>query len=224
MRSLSALNRRLNFALWQCLEIAVRWVVLSRSERAAMREQRDRSFKVLTVEDPGQRMGALGHGCTDSGRAMFAAVSFDPLPQPPGERALAEACVIGEGAAAQEAIRRLVALGVRTHATAEDYAAVLANGATPRRAGDLTALMPRLDILILASPSYFAGARLIAHLPEGALIADFSPPPGSVDFETAKRLGRTVLWARGFDSGMAGRPDPWAAIAARVKAIMLERK
>ena len=191
-----------------------------------MREERSRSFNVLTVEASGLRMGALGHGCMDSGRTLFAGETFDPLPQPSAKPAIVEACVIGEGAAAQEAIRRLVALGMHTHATAatvEDYEAALADGASPRRPEDLAALMPRLDILISTGSSHFVDAHLITRLPEGALIVDFAPPPGSVDFETAKRLGRDVLWARSFDSRRTGRVDPWAAIVARVKAIMLER-
>ena len=89
MYSLSTLNRTLNFALWRGLEIIVRWVVLSRGERAAMREERSRSFNVLTVEASGLRMGALGHGCMDSEQTLLAGEAFDPSAKP----AIVEACM-----------------------------------------------------------------------------------------------------------------------------------
>ena len=204
----------------------VRWIVLGADHGDAMHHQSDQNAHVLVVEAPNLRIGVLGHGCLGSERDVFAAETFDPAPHHlPGPR-VAEACVVGEGAVAQEAVRRLVALGAQTHATAatvEEHAAVLGEGASPRRAEDLAALMPRLGIVVSTGRSNFIDARLIARLPEGALIVDFAGPPGSVDFETAKRLGCDVIWARKFASAET-EAHLWTMIRARVEAIAMTRR
>ena len=84
-------------------------------------------------------------------------------------------------------------------------------------------MAPRLDIVISTGRSNFIDARLIARLPERALIVDFAGPPGSVDFETAKRLGREVIWTRKFPSGEP-EANIWNVIRARVEAIAMTRR
>lgn len=211
-----ALARKANLALWRGLEAIMRRILLNADER-----RQPSPFMIPAIEAPDLRMGALGHGCLEQGRAISPADELTPL-QDLTASPLAEACVVGEGAAARETIRRLVALGALTHATAatvEDYAAVLEADASPRRVEDLATLMPRLDILISTGSSRFLDARLISRLPAGALIVDFAPAPGSVDFEIAKRFGHDVIWSRNLDPQLSERPDPWEAIRARVEAI-----
>ena len=204
----------------------VRWIVLGADHSEFARRQSDRNDNVLVVEAPNLRIGVLGHGCLGSERDVFAAETFDPAPHHLPRPRVAAACVVGEGAVAREAVRRLVSFGAETHATAatvEEHTAVLGEGARPRRPEDLAALMPRLGIVVSTGRSNFIDARLIARLPEGALIVDFAGPPGSVDFETAKRLGHEVIWARKYASAES-EANLWTMIRARVEAIAMTRR
>ena len=41
---------------------------------------------------------------------------------------------------------------------------------------------------------------ILERLPDHSVLIDIAPPPGSVDFETARSLGHTAVWARGLGS------------------------
>ncbi|HEY0330316.1 MAG TPA: hypothetical protein VGC77_14620 [Rhodopseudomonas sp.] len=193
---------RLKFRFLRALEAVVRWIVIERSLRIEARQAVSfRSTITDTGVDLGRRQLSLGHGCpgpdllVGSAEASRRVASHDPASRP------IEVCVVGNGTAAIELIRRLLAQGSKVHATAEtvdDYVLLRAEGALPHRFEDLPAVAIGLDVLISTSLSWFVGAHVVARLPERAVIVDTVGPPGSVDFETSQRLGRTVLWERDF--------------------------
>ena len=181
MFPLSFLSRKVDFDSWRTLEAVLRWIVLG---QAAAPQQR-----VLAVDAPELRFGVLGHGCLDPEHAQ----SFDPAHFRAPNLRPAEACVIGEGALAREAIRRLVALGAQTHTTAatvEEHAAALNEGASPRRAGG--SARPHAA----AGHRYFRGPIALRRC-----ALDSAPSRGSFD-----RGLRWSSWQRRFRNRQGARP------------------
>ena len=219
---LSRLRRYVHFDTWRLLEAILRWILVGRWHGAVAPRADD--CGVLTVNAPELRFGALGHGCLDPGSIAFLTETFEPAPHDLSSSQLAKACVIGEGPIAQKVARRLVALGAQTHfaaTTVEGHAAALEAGAIPHHTVDLPVLLRRLDIVICTDLTHFIDARLIAQLPEDALIVDLAGPPGSVDFEAAKGLGREIFWARRFAGSSTAETEAhlWDVIRARVEVI-----
>ncbi|WP_245429217.1 dipicolinate synthase subunit DpsA [Rhodoplanes elegans] len=136
-----------------------------------------------------------------------------------------EACVVGQGTIGTVLARYLVALGARTHVVArnpEQRAAAFVAGATAHGLEALPELAPRLDLLFSTVPSRVVGANVIGMLPDHALIVDLAAPPGGVDFETAKRLGRKAIWGRGLGSRapVTVGASQWRGIRARIEKIL----
>lgn len=55
----------------------------------------------------------------------------------------------------------------------------------------------KMDILFNTIPARILEAPSLERVRPDALILGLEIPPGGVDFEAARRLGRRVMWARG---------------------------
>ena len=139
----------------------------------------------------------------------------------------AAACVVGQGTIGAVLARYLVALGAHTHVAArnpEQRAAAFVAGATPHLLEELPALAPRLDFIFSTVPSRVVGGDVLSRLPKSALVVDLAAPPGGVDFEVAKQLGLTAIWARGLGSRapVTVGGSQWGGIRERIEKILQE--
>lgn len=141
----------------------------------------------------------------------------------------ATACVVGQGTIGAVLARYLVLLGARTHVAArnpEQRAAAYVAGAVPHALADLAELAPGLDLLFSTVPVRVIGENILADLPKSALVVDLAAPPGGVDFDAAKRLGVTAIWARGLGSRapVTVGASQWGGIRERIETILHEER
>ena len=151
---------------WRDLEIALRWIFLDARERQA-------------------------HPLASS---ILAPIFIEPRP-----RRRREVLVAGRAAFTDGLLRCLLSEDLDVHAIAADHAArraLLAMGATPHLPWQIADQASRFDVVVSTDLMQYIGAELLALLPEHAVILDLAPPPGSVDYESAKKIGRKVIWAR----------------------------
>jgi len=139
----------------------------------------------------------------------------------------AQACVVGQGTIGAVLARYLVALGAHTHVVArnaEQRAAAYVAGATPHLLDELPRLAPQLDLLFSTVPVRVVGEDILARLKKSAFVADLAAPPGGVDFDAAKRLGLTAIWARGLGSRapVTVGASQWGGIRERIEKILQE--
>ncbi len=133
--------------------------------------------------------------------------------------------VVGQGTIGFLLTRYLVALGARTHVFARNpvqRAAAYAAHADAHTLDELAGMAVELDILLSTVPSRVIGESVLRALPQGAVVIDMAAPPGGVDFDTAKSLGVTAIWARGL-----GRRAPvtvggsqWGGVRRRIEGII----
>lgn len=220
---------RLRAALLRRLEAVAKWIVLRGAHPDTIadlktetgRGYRDTARGPVPEGEPDPPPMTLGHGCPGPGLPVVAPDGSEAAGTGTLSSGIVEACVVGEGAVAADLIGRLVTRGARVHATAataDDHAALLARGAVPVRFDELPALAPRFDLLVSTSQSAFVDVRIVARLSEQAAIVDLAPAPGSVDFETAKRLGRDVRWLRPGPGHACCTDAAWCVIADIVEA------
>jgi dipicolinate synthase subunit A len=71
-------------------------------------------------------------------------------------------------------------------------------------------------------PTRVVGEEVIARLPQSVLIVDLAAPPGGVDFDAAKRLGRKAIWGRGLGSRapVTVGASQWGGSRARIETIL----
>jgi dipicolinate synthase subunit A len=136
----------------------------------------------------------------------------------------ANVCLVGQGTIGTLITQTLIGLGARVHVVARNpvqRAAAYAGGAEPHEFDALPALFPQMDIIVSSVPARVIGEELIGLLPPHALLVDVSAPPGGIDGEAARALGRNYVWARGL-GGRApvtvGRSQ-WSGIRPRIEAL-----
>ena len=139
----------------------------------------------------------------------------------------AQACVVGQGTIGAVLARYLVALGAHTHVAArnaEQRAAAYVAGATPHLLEELPHIAPQLDLLFSTVPARVLGEEVLSRLKKSTFIADLAAPPGGVDFDAAKRLGITAVWARGLGSRapVTVGASQWGGIRERIENILQE--
>jgi dipicolinate synthase subunit A len=73
-------------------------------------------------------------------------------------------------------------------------------------------------------PTRVVGEDVLSRLKKSAFIADLAAPPGGVDFDAAKRLGLTAIWARGLGSRapVTVGASQWGGIRERIEKILQE--
>ena len=139
----------------------------------------------------------------------------------------AQACVVGQGTIGAVLARYLVALGAHTHVAArnaEQRSAAYVAGATPHRLDELPQLAPQLDLLFSTVPTRVVGEDVLSRMKPSAFVADLAAPPGGIDFDAAKRLGITAVWARGLGSRapITVGGSQWGGIRERIENILQE--
>ncbi|MBO9711675.1 dipicolinate synthase subunit DpsA [Sphingomonas sp.] len=132
--------------------------------------------------------------------------------------------LVGQGTIGTLITSTLLGLGARVHVVARNpvqRAAAYAAGAEPHDFDALPALLAESDIVVSSIPTRIIGAELIERLPPAALLVDVAAPPGGVDGDAAKALGRRYVWARGL-GGRApvtvGRSQ-WSGIRTRIETL-----
>ena len=69
--------------------------------------------------------------------------------------------------------------------------------ATPIELSDIKSHIGNFGLIVSSTSGRVLGKDLLSLTRPDVLIIDLCSPPGSVDFESAKSLGRRVVWARG---------------------------
>jgi len=72
-----------------------------------------------------------------------------------------------------------------------------AMGAPLVHINDLEKRVGEFDLIVSSTSGMVLTAPVLERTKPSALIIDLCSPPGSVDFDAGKRLGRNVIWARG---------------------------
>lgn len=214
---------RLEFQFWRGLEAVVRAVVLRERYHRIEERRFDERSSETAGDEPWKRQLSVGHGCSgpDLATTSISAINMGP-DRNEAETPIAVG-VVGSGEIASRLIDCLLQLGVRVHATAEtveDYVAVRRTGAVPHRFEDMPAVAADIDLLISTSFSRFVGATVVARLPESTVIVDLAEAPGSVDFETSRRLGHEPIWA---PSSLNKFDQSWNAIRTLVEEAAARR-
>ncbi|MBJ7543619.1 hypothetical protein [Rhodomicrobium udaipurense] len=107
-------------------------------------------------------------------------------------------CVIAGERIPDLLIVRLSVSGARVHlATNERGLDDAFPGVTVLPLSDLPVKSPKFDAIFSTINGPVVDARELGSLPDHALVVDLADPPGSVDFQLAKQLGRKAIWARG---------------------------
>jgi dipicolinate synthase subunit A len=112
--------------------------------------------------------------------------------------------VLGFGNIGTLLARALLALGGRVTVAARNpiqRANAYAMGADTLTIDELPDHAERFPILFSTTAAGpIVVGPILERLPAGSVLIDIAPPPGSVDFELARSLGHTAVWARGLGS------------------------
>lgn len=111
--------------------------------------------------------------------------------------------VLGFGRVAQTLVGTLLALRADVSLVARNpvqLARAWEMGAVPIELKGLAATIGRARVIMNTAPARLLDEKMLALTAPDALIMDLSAPPGGVDFEAAKKLGRKAVWARGLGS------------------------
>ena len=110
----------------------------------------------------------------------------------------AKVLVIGYGRVGSLTAQRFAALGAKVSVAArrfEQLSLANCNGFSTERIGQLAGWLCGYDLVVNTVPSQVLGEVELIDLRPECLIIDLASHPGGVDFETAKRLDRQVIWA-----------------------------
>ena len=124
-------------------------------------------------------------------------------------------------AQAFEGMKARVTLAARNPA---QLARAWAMNATPVELSDLKNQIGKFGLIVSSSSGRVLDRNLISLTRPDVVIIDLCSPPGSVDFEAAKALGRKVIWARG-QAGRAPRQaghDEWQVLMRIVRGQLPE--
>ena len=119
-------------------------------------------------------------------------------------------------AQAFEGMKSRVSLAARNPA---QLARAWAMNFEPIELRDLKSHIGRFGLIVSSSSGLVLSKDLLGATRPDAVIIDLGSPPGSVDFEAARMLGRKVIWARG-QAGRAPRragADEWQVLMRFVR-------
>ena len=111
--------------------------------------------------------------------------------------------VLGFGRVSQTLIRTLDALKAKVTLFARNpvqIARAWEMGVQVRHLDSLKENIPEFKIIINTIPVPYLNREVISLTATDVLLMDLSAPPGGIDFDAAKELGRKAIWARGLGS------------------------
>lgn len=141
----------------------------------------------------------------------------------------ANICLVGQGTIGTLLTRTLIGLGAHVSVAARNpvqRAAAWAAGAECYTLEQLPEILPEMDIIIGSVPKQLIGPELLRTVKADALLVDVAAPPGTIDRETAAKMGIKAVWARGMGARApitVGRSQ-WTGISRRIEAIMEQRQ
>lgn len=106
--------------------------------------------------------------------------------------------VIGYGRIGKTLSEKLKLLGSDVTVSARkysDFAWIKAMGMKWIHTGKIKDTVKDFDLLINTVPKEVVGEKVLKSVRGDALILDLASKPGGVDFDTAKKLGKNVIWA-----------------------------
>ena len=136
-----------------------------------------------------------------------------------GSRAL----ILGYGRIGRILAQRLRGLGAFVSAAArrqEQLAWAEVDGCVPCRLQELEGILGDFDVIFNTVPSLILTEKLLRKLKQGCAVIDLASAPGGVDFEGAKELGISVIWARALPGKVA--PETAARIIRQTIYHILE--
>ncbi|MBB4199331.1 hypothetical protein CCR94_21465 [Rhodoblastus sphagnicola] len=193
---------------WRDLEIVLCWIFLDAQERAAHPLSSRIRAPMRSKPAPTKAADRATIAPDDSPLLIP-----DAMPSKPRREVL----LAGRAKFTDGLLRCLLSEDVNVHAIAVDLDEardLITMGATPHLLEDIPDQAAHFDVVISTDLMQFISADVLARLPEHAVILDVAPPPGSVDYESAKALRRKAIWARPAVS--EGRavfcPEAWAKV------------
>lgn len=106
--------------------------------------------------------------------------------------------VTGYGRVGKVLAERLLALGADVTISARkcsDFAWIAERGMKSIHTNDLIGYAHSFDLIINTVPAVVLTEEVLRRVRDDALVIDLASKPGGVDFETAKHLGKNVIWA-----------------------------
>lgn len=106
--------------------------------------------------------------------------------------------VLGYGRIGKLLSRALQALGATVHVAARkhsDLAWIKANAMTGIPMKNISEVIGQYNLIFNTAPAMLLGFKQLSLIPDDCLIIDLASRPGGVDFETARELGKKVIWA-----------------------------
>ncbi|MBO5059503.1 MAG: dipicolinate synthase subunit DpsA [Clostridia bacterium] len=106
--------------------------------------------------------------------------------------------VMGYGRVGKVMADRLRAMGAIVTVSARkcaDFAWIEENRMKPIHTGDLAFVADKFDLIVNTIPAVVLTEDVLGKVRSDALIIDLASKPGGVDFGTAKKLGKNVIWA-----------------------------
>lgn len=106
--------------------------------------------------------------------------------------------VLGYGKIGKVLAKSLYSLGAKTYAEARKYAdlaLIEGHGYEPLTMKEAKSRLGEFDIIFNTIPALVLDGSDLEKVRDDALIIDLASKPGGVDFDTAKELGKKVIWA-----------------------------
>jgi dipicolinate synthase subunit A len=181
---------RLVSRFWRDLEIVLRWIFLDAQER----KTHPLSSRIRAPKRDAPEPIEAGIPAPPA-----SAERVSPHPEPPPSKPRRNVLVAGRAKFTDGLLRCLLSEDVNVHAIAVDRDEardLIIMGATPHALEDIPDQAAQFDLVLSTDLMQFIGAEALERLPEHAVIVDLAPPPGSVDYESAKKLGRKAIWTR----------------------------
>lgn len=108
------------------------------------------------------------------------------------------ALVLGYGRVGKVMASRLFGMGAEVTVSARkfsDFAWIFENRMRAIHTNDLISSVGEFDLIVNTIPAVVMTEEVLGRVRSDALIIDLASKPGGVDFGTAKRLGKNVIWA-----------------------------
>ena len=135
------------------------------------------------------------------------------------------ALILGYGRIGKLLAHKLYGLQAHIYISArnhEDFAWIEAFGYSGLTYGEIDAHLDKFDAVYNTVPSLLLDETRLKKIRQDCVIIDLASNPGGVDFNSAKNLGRNVIWALSLPGKYA--PDSAGKILAKTVRIIMEEE